>query len=50
MDLFCLFFCSLHKVNNFFKCLDFLLQGLDIQGDVKDTASEQDAGKVSMVT
>ncbi|CAH3174338.1 unnamed protein product [Porites lobata] len=35
---------SLHKVNHFFKCLDFLLQGLDIQGIVKDGTGDQDTG------
>ena len=43
--LCCVF--SVHKVNNLFKCLDFLLQGLDIHGIVKD--AEQDVGKVSMM-
>ena len=40
---FAYLFCfSLHKVNGVFKCLDFLLRGLDIQGIVKD--AEPDAG------
>ncbi|KAJ7380497.1 hypothetical protein OS493_008959 [Desmophyllum pertusum] len=27
---------SLHKIRNIFECLDFLFQGLDHQGDIKD--------------
>lgn len=35
-----LVFFSLHRVHNFFKCLDFMLKGLDIQGVIRDTDAE----------
>lgn len=42
LNYFAAYFFSLHKVKGVFRCLDFLLRGLDIQGIVRD--AEPDAG------
>lgn len=39
-------FSSLHKVHNLFQSLEFLLQGLDSQGIIRDDVGDVEAGKV----
>lgn len=43
-DFFIFFFSSLHKVQNLFQSLEFLLQGLDSQGIIRDDIRDDDAG------
>ena len=39
-------FCSLHKVHDLFQSLEFLLQGLDSQGIIRDDVRDDEAGKL----
>lgn len=43
-DFFIFFFSRLHKVQNLFQSLEFLLQGLDSQGIIRDDIRDDDAG------
>lgn len=43
-DFFIFSFSSLHKVQNLFQSLEFLLQGLDSQGIIRDDIRDDDAG------